>query len=141
MSFIKFKNTEGKIIFCPLSAESVEFRDGYLLFDLKELGELKLYASLAIVRKEIIDYYYDMIREDKDGFIEIVGETSLIQWAFGDYGGPGHEKACSLKEWVELASIYEEEYFGELPVDIRIVSSDILDKYSFSMEEAIAWLV
>ena len=43
----------------------------------------------------VIDYYIDMIKNEPDEFIYLIGTEGLIQWALGNNAGPGYIEAVS----------------------------------------------
>jgi len=44
----------------------------------------------------------DMAKNDKHEFVSMVGEEAILDWARGEYGGPGTSKVASLEEWLDL---------------------------------------
>ena len=42
----------------------------------------------------------------------MIGESTLVAWALGQYAGPGSTQVCSLEEWLELWLDTPEEHFA-----------------------------
>ena len=85
--------------------------------------EYRLFKHRDDAVSSVIDYYEDMVRNDPDEFVYLIGTEALIQWALGEYVGPGYITAKSLSEWIEAVSEYPEElwasYDGTEIDDIR----------------------
>jgi hypothetical protein len=58
------------------------------------------------------EYWEDMAHNDSSEFVSLVGEDTLVQWALGNYAGPGYTQVRSLEEWLDLVADTPEETFA-----------------------------
>lgn len=81
------------------------------------------------------EYWADMAANEPAEFRCIVGDDALIQWAMGQYAGPGSTQVSSLTEWLDLALDCPEEHFASYDgeaCEVDAVSSDIADEIGFT---------
>ncbi len=57
-------------------------------------------------------YYQELAENDPHEFVYLVGNDTLISWAFGNPAGPGSTKVKSIDEWFDLWLNIPEEHFG-----------------------------
>jgi hypothetical protein len=58
-------------------------------------------------------YWADMAENDPKEFVCLVGSDTLVQWALGQWAGPGSTSVRSLDEWLDLHKDNPEEHWGE----------------------------
>ena len=64
--------------------------------------EWYVFQSSRSAGKAAREYWEDMAKEDSVEFVYIVGQHTLVQWALGNYAGPGTTKVTSLNKWLDL---------------------------------------
>jgi len=84
--------------------------------------DLLIYESREAAGQAARDRWEDMARNDPSEFTCMVGESTLVAWALGQYAGPGTSQVKNLEEWLDLFLDAPEEelasYDGaELDVD------------------------
>lgn len=58
------------------------------------------------------EYWEDLARNDKREFVCVVGEETLVDWALGNYAGPGSNKVPNLEAWLDLWLDTPEEHWA-----------------------------
>jgi hypothetical protein len=74
--------------------------------------EWHLFASREEAGEEAREYWRHMAERDPAEFRTMVGDETLIAWAFGRYAGAGNIKVSSLSEWLDLWLDTPEEHFA-----------------------------
>ena len=77
------------------------------------------------------EYWREMIEQDPDEAVHILGSDTLIQWALGRSAGPGSSKVSSLNEWLDLYKSAPEEHFESGPYDIEAIGENLVEKLGF----------
>jgi len=67
-----------------------------------------------------VQYWTDMVQNDKREFACMVGEETLLKWALGEAAGPGSVKVYSLREWLELTRLHPEEQWASYDGEERL---------------------
>lgn len=76
----------------------------------------------------------EMAENDPSEFRAMVGDDCLVNWALGQYAGPGTTQVKSLEEWLDLhLDIPEEEFAGYdgLEVDVDRIGSELAEEIGF----------
>jgi len=83
--------------------------------------------------EEARSYWEYMANNDKDEFACMVGSETLIDWALGNYAGPGYTKVKSLSEWLDLWLDTPEEQWGTYDgcAEYGTVSKEVMEELGF----------
>lgn len=86
-------------------------------------AEYLVFRDRELAGQQARDYWADMAEHDKAEFTCMVGESNLIDWAFGKPAGPGSTKVKSLRDWLDLwLNTPEEQWAGydgkEVPIEL-----------------------
>ena len=97
-------------------------REWYVFQDTEQAGE------------EAREYWENMARYDQAEFACLIGESTLIEWALGNYAGPGSTKVTSLKEWLDLwLNTPEEQWALYDGIELEgTVSKEVMEELGFS---------
>lgn len=74
--------------------------------------EYQIFGSHEEAGEAAADYWREMAENDPGEFRCMVGDETLINWALGQYAGPGNEQTKTLEEWFELTADYPEEQWA-----------------------------
>jgi len=102
-------------------------REWYVFQDTEQAGE------------EARDYWENMAEYDQAEFTCMVGESTLIEWALGNYAGPGSTQVCSLKDWLDLWYDTPEEQWASYDgteVD-GTVSKEVMEELGFDDKDVV----
>jgi hypothetical protein len=72
----------------------------HIRFDNNE--EYYIFESSEQAGEAAREYWEDLAQDDPQEFACLIGEKTLVQWAMGQYAGPGSTQVTSLNEWLDL---------------------------------------
>ena len=132
MSFIKLKtphNDQTFFILCEDDCSETSF--GWV-------GEPRggshesfyLFASEEDAGKHVRQYWSELIEDDPDEAVQILGAGTLIQWALGRAAGPNTAKVHSLEEWLDLYLTEWHEHFEDYHY-VNTISEDLEEYIGF----------
>lgn len=84
---------------------------GYLI-ECDNGAEYQVFKDFEEAGEAAADYWRDMAENDPKEFRCIIGDETLINWALGQYAGPGCEQTKTLEGWFELTKKYPEEQWA-----------------------------
>ena len=75
-------------------------------------NEYVVFEDRETAGKATSQYWKDMAENDPEEFRCLVGDETLVQWALGQWAGPGNIQTNSLEEWFDLTEDYPEEQWA-----------------------------
>lgn len=92
-------------------------------------GDFAIFKSNEDAGEKAREYWQDMVENDKDEFVAIVGTDALVSWALGQNYAVGSVGVSSLDEWLDLWLDAPEEHFASYDgneCQIDFISRDLL---------------
>ena len=132
MSFIKLDDKIGKKDFFTVSVDSITDMGSYHIISLED-SEGRHFIELSVFKEEedagqiARDYWEELIRDDKEHAVEVLGADTLIAWALGEEAGPGTSKVKSLNEWLDLYLESPDEHYDIGPFHIEAIGENIVE--------------
>lgn len=80
------------------------------------------------------DYWRELAEDDPDELAALVGNETLVDWAFGRLAGPGTTKVHNMNEWLDLWLNTPEEHLARYDGEERRVSrvgSNVAEQLGF----------
>lgn len=93
--------------------DEFSINEGYYLtgITLEDGREFSVAESSEVAGRAARKYWEDLAHDDPAEFRCMVGDENIIQWALGEYAGPGTTKVNSLDKWLDLfLNVPEEEW-------------------------------
>lgn len=102
-------------------------RDWYVFQDEEQAGQ------------EARDYWLDMAENDQAEFTCMVGESTLVDWALGNFAGPGSEQVTSLNDWLDLWLKAPEEQWASYDGNMveGTVSKEVMEELGFEDKKVV----
>lgn len=97
-------------------------------------GDYILFPSSDDAGEAAREYWEELAANDPGEFRAIVGDENLIQWALGQYAGPGSQQTRSLEEWLDLWINNPEEHWASYngqEEDVDAISSEAEEDIGF----------
>ena len=135
MSFIKFDSElDGKRFFVVREEECSEAFCGSTIDPQTEdryAASIYVFKDEEEAGKHAREYWRELVEDDPDEAVAILGAENLIQWALGRSAGPGSTKVTSLNEWLDLYKDDPSEHFEMGPYEIEAIGENIVEKLGF----------
>ena len=93
--------------------------------------ELHLFKNEEQAGEYARDYWKDFIEDDHESAVEMLGASTLIAWALGQFAGPGTTQVRSLEEWLDLYLDAPDEHFELGPYDIEAIGENLVEILGF----------
>jgi len=110
---------------------------GYLPTIETEGPEFYLAESSEEAGEKAREYWADMVENDPDEFVCVVGKETLVKWALGQWASPGSTAVNSLDKWLDLtATVPEEQWaaYDGMQCEVQAISQNVAEELGWNLD-------